>query len=62
VPYAPSGNNKNRKIDRQLMEKKWECNETVHQLLVDFRNMYDPIRREVLYGIPMKLVKITEMC
>jgi hypothetical protein len=68
VPYAPSGSNRNRKIVRQSVEKKWECNETVHQLLVDFKNTYDPIRREVLYdisiefGIRMKLVKLTEMC
>jgi hypothetical protein len=68
VPYAAGGSNRNRKIDGQSVETKWECNETVNQLLVDFKNTYDPVRREVLYGIsiecgiPMKLVKLTEMC
>jgi hypothetical protein len=50
------------------MEKKWECNETVHQLFVDFKKAYDSVRREVLYniliefGIPMKLVRLIKMC
>jgi hypothetical protein len=26
---------------RQLLEKKWEYNETVHQLFVDFKKAYD---------------------
>jgi hypothetical protein len=47
---------------RQILEKKWEYNETVHQLFIDFTKAYDSVRREVLYniliefGIPMKLV------
>jgi sorting nexin-29 len=46
----------------------WECNETVHQLFVDFKKAYDSVRREVLYnilmefGIPMKLVRLIKMC
>jgi hypothetical protein len=36
---------------RQILEKKWEYNETVHQLFVDFKKAYDSIRREVLYNI-----------
>ena len=45
-----------------ILEKKWEYNEAVHQLFIDFKKAYDSIRREVLYniliefGIPMKLV------
>jgi hypothetical protein len=44
-------------------EKKWEYNETVHQLFRDYKNPYDSVRREVLYniviefGVYMKLVK-----
>jgi hypothetical protein len=47
-----------------MLEKKWEYNEAVHQLFVDFKEAYDPFRREVLYNIliefevPMKLYLI----
>jgi hypothetical protein len=40
----------------------------VHQLFIDFKKTYDSVRREVLYdiliefGIPMKLVRLMEMC
>jgi hypothetical protein len=53
---------------RQILEKKWEFNETVHQLFVDFKKAYDSVRREVLYniliefGIPMILVRLIKMC
>jgi hypothetical protein len=49
------------------MEKKWEYNETVHQLFVGFKKAYDSVRREVLYNIliefevPMKLVRLIKM-
>jgi hypothetical protein len=52
----------------QILEKKWEYNETVHQLFVDIKKAYDPVRREVLYniliefGVPMKLVRLIKMC
>jgi hypothetical protein len=36
---------------RQILEKKWEYNETVHQLVVDFKKAYVSVRREVLYSI-----------
>ena len=45
---------------RQIIEKKWEYNEAVHQLFIDFKNAYVSVRREVLYnvliefGVPMK--------
>jgi len=48
---------------RQILEKIWEYNEEVHQLLIDFKKAYDSVRREVLYkiliefGIPRKLVR-----
>jgi hypothetical protein len=35
----------------QILEKKWEYNETVHQLFVDFKKAYDSVRREILYNI-----------
>jgi hypothetical protein len=51
-----------------MLEKKWECNETVHQLLIDFKSACDLVRREVLYsiliefGIPMNPVRLIKMC
>jgi hypothetical protein len=36
---------------RQILEKKWEYNETVHQLLVDFKEAYNSVKREVLFNI-----------
>jgi sorting nexin-29 len=53
---------------RKILEKKWEYNEAVHQLFIDFKKAYDSARREVLYniltefGIPMKLVRLIKMC
>jgi sorting nexin-29 len=53
---------------RQILEKKWEYNEAVHQLFIDFRKAYDSVRRDVLYniliefGIPMELVRLVKMC
>ena len=47
---------------------KWEHNEAVHQLFIDFKKSYDSVGREVLYniltgfGIPMKLVRLIKMC
>jgi len=34
-----------------MLEKKWEYNEAVHQLFIDFKKAYDSVRREVLYNI-----------
>ena len=53
---------------RQILEKKWEYNEAVQQLFIDFKKAYDSVRREVLYniliesGIPKKLVRLIKMC
>jgi hypothetical protein len=53
---------------RQILEKKWECNGTMHQLFIDFKKAYDSIKREVLYnilvefGIPKKLVRLIKIC
>ena len=52
---------------RQILEKKWEYNEEVHQLFIDFKKAYDSVKREVLYkiliefGIPKKLVRLIKM-
>jgi hypothetical protein len=35
----------------QITGEKWEYNETVHQLFIDFKKAYDSVRREVLYNI-----------
>jgi hypothetical protein len=52
----------------QILEKKWEYNDTVHQLFIDFKKAYDSVRKEVLFkiliefGIPRKLVGLIKMC
>jgi hypothetical protein len=53
---------------RQILQKKWEYNGTVHQLFVDFKKAYDSDKREVVYNILLefdiskKLVKLIKMC
>ena len=53
--------------NRQILEKKLEDNEAVHQLFIDFKTAYDSVRREVLYnilmefGIPKKLIRLIKM-
>jgi len=50
-----------------MLEKKWEYNEEVHQLFIDFKKVHDSVRREVLYKIliefriPRKLVRLIKM-
>jgi len=52
---------------RQILEKKWEYNEEVHLLFIDFKKAYDSVRRDVLYKIPIefgilrKLVRLVKM-
>jgi hypothetical protein len=47
---------------------KWEYNETVHQLSIDFKKTYDTVKREVLYNIltepevRMKLIWLIKIC
>ena len=51
----------------KYLKKKWEYNEEVHQLFIDFKKAYDSVKREVLYkihiefGIPRKLVRLVKM-
>jgi hypothetical protein len=53
---------------RQILEEKWEYNGTVWQLLIDFKEAYDSVKRQVLYsillefGMSKKLVRLFEMC
>jgi len=53
---------------RQILEKKWELNEAMHQLFIDFKKAYESVRREVLYniliefGVPKKLVRLIKIC
>jgi len=53
---------------RQILEKKWEHNEAVHQLFIDFKKAYDSVWREALYniliefGIPKKPVRLIKIC
>jgi hypothetical protein len=52
----------------RYFRKKWEYNDTVHQLFIYFKKAYDSVRREVLYNIltefwiPMKLVMLIKLC
>jgi len=73
IGYHQRGFRRNRStIDhifyiRQIFEKKWENNEEVHQLFLDFKKAYDSVRRGVIYkiliefGIPRKLVGLIKM-
>jgi hypothetical protein len=51
-----------------IIEKKLEYSQAVHQLFIDFKIVYDSIRKEFLYtiliefGIPMKMVRLIKMC
>ena len=36
---------------RQILEKKWEYDGTIHQLFIDFKKAYDSVKRDVLYNI-----------
>jgi hypothetical protein len=52
----------------QIHEKKWEYNEAVHELFIDFKKACDSVRREVLYniliefGILLNLGRLMKMC
>jgi hypothetical protein len=52
----------------QILEKKLEYNEAVHQLFIGFKKAYYSVRREVLhnilteFGVPKKLVRLIKVC
>jgi hypothetical protein len=53
---------------RRILKRKWEYDEIVHQVFVDFKEAYYSVRREVFhnilveFGIPEKLVGLIKMC
>ena len=53
---------------QQILEKKWEFDQSVHQLYIDFKKVYDSIKRERMYeiltrwGIPKKLANLVQVC
>jgi hypothetical protein len=43
--------------------KKWEYNEIVHQLFVDFKKAWEVLYSILVeFGVPMKLVRLVKMC
>jgi hypothetical protein len=52
----------------QILEKKWDYNETVYQLFVDVKEACVSVRREELcnilirIGVPMKIIRFIQMC
>jgi hypothetical protein len=52
----------------QVLENKWEYNQTVHQVFVDFKKVFDSVRKEVLYiiliefGVRIKFVSEIKIC
>jgi hypothetical protein len=51
-----------------MLDKKWEYNETVHQLFIEFKKAYDSVRRQVLYniliefGVAMEIARLIKVC
>jgi hypothetical protein len=52
----------------QILEKKWEYNESAHQLFIDLKKAYGSVRKEALYniliefGISVKIVRLIKIC
>jgi hypothetical protein len=41
-----------------ILLNKWEYNEAVYQLLIDFKKTYNSVRTGVLYNISMNVVSL----
>jgi hypothetical protein len=46
----------------QMLEKKLEYSETVHQLFIEFKKACDSVRILIEFRVPMKLVRPIKMC
>ena len=55
-------------VFRQILQKKWEKNELVYQLFIDFKKAYDSVSRYGLcnifieFNMHMKLARLIKMC
>jgi len=53
---------------REMLDTKWEYNDAVHQIFIEFKTACDSVRREVLYniliqfGIPTRMLRLIKMC
>jgi sorting nexin-29 len=67
VGYHQCGFRRNRSTTdqifciRQILDKIWEYNGTVHQLFIDFSKAYDSVRREVLQKIRIEFGNTKEI-
>jgi hypothetical protein len=52
----------------QILENKWEYNEAVHQMFINFKKANEPFRREVVcnilieFDILVKMLGLIKMC
>jgi hypothetical protein len=49
-------------LHSSVIGEKWEYDETVHQLFIDFKKDYESVRKEVLYNILVTDIKIDSEC
>jgi len=53
-----------KNCSHKILKKKWEYNEAMHQLFIDFKKAHDSVGWEVShsifieFGIPVKLVRL----
>ena len=44
-----------------MLEKKWEYNEPVHQVFIDFKKAYDSVRRRFYIKFSLSLVFLANL-